>query len=403
MENKKLIVNSAICDTRSVNEEILKVYESIEINAASILVSKASKELLSRYSVTMNAADVIEVSEDAEVLIQNGTFEISEGTIMAKPTILIVNGSLQIKKGSENALDTFVSILVNGTVSYPMGLQKLLPPLKVNGTTDTYPSDAIILKNKLIIDKVFILKAKEAKYYVKNKVLIADEALDILSLVTKGSSFITKRAVIAEDLLENAVQLFEDETDIAIIPTGYRYVHGGKLDDLMVNKNGNKLYVDGDLIITAESGNAISKLAGIRVNGSILVANKLKDSLLTLDAEYNDIKLIKGNIIADKGMVRINKQTIKDLDDGVTILDCGMVQLDSDLTTSDIGEKLQFIDCGVIACHPEQRGVIELVSEDVGLINDKGLAEISTTDDVSESSSLYQKNTQVINAATYTM
>jgi hypothetical protein len=403
MEKKKLIVNAAICDTRTVTEEMLKTYESIDINAATIIVSTASKELLSRYSVAMNVADLMELSEEAEVLIQNGTFEISEGTIMAKPTVLIVNGSLQIKKNSEKALQTFVSLLVNGSVTYPSGLQNQLPPLKVNGSTNTYPSDAICLKNKVTLDKVFILKAKKAKYYVKNKVVIADESLDISSLVTKGTSFITKNAIITESQLENAVQLFDDETSIDVIPKGFIYVKGSKLDDLMINKNGDKLYVDGDLIITSDSENALTKLTGLRVNGSILVANKLTAGLLNLDVEYNDLKIVKGNIIVDKGILKISKQTLAGKDDGVTIIDCGAIQIDKDITPSEIEEKLQFIDCGVIACHPEQRGVIELVSEDVGLINDKGYAGFDTMSDNSDSTKLYNKNTQVINAASYKM
>ena len=403
MEKKKLIVNAAVCDTRSVTEEILNSYESIEINAASILVSAKSKELLSRYHVAMNESDIIEIDDDAGVNVQNGSYEISKGTIMAKPTVLIVNGSLQIEKNSEEALKSFISIIVNGSVTYPSGLQNQLPPLKVNGSTSTYPSDAICLKNKLILDKAFIIKAKKARYFVKNKVVIADETLDISSLVNKGSSFITRRAIIAEALLEDGVHLFEDETDIIVIPAGYRYVQGGNLNELMINKNGNKLYVDGDLIITSDSRNSLSKLAGIRVNGSILIADKLKDRLLDLDAEYNDIKAIKGNIISDKGIIKISKQTLMGKDDGITILDCGMVKLDIDLNPSEIEEKLQFIDCGYISCSPEQRGVIELVSEDVGFISDKGLGGLEELGEEEDTPNLYQENTQVINSASYTM
>lgn len=403
MEKKKLLVNAAICDTRSVTEETLNSYESIEINAASILVSAKSKELLSRIHVTINVADMFEIADDAEVNIQNGNYQISKDTIMAKPTVLIVNGSLQIEKDSEEALKTFVSIVVNGSITYPSGLQNHLPILKVNGSTSTYPSDAICLKNKLILDKAFIVKAKQAKYYVKNKVIIADDALDMSSLVKRGTSFITKRAIIAEALLEEGVHLFEDETDINVIPTDYRYVQGGNLSDLMVNKNGNKLYVDGDLIITSDSGNALSKLVGIRVTGSILIADKLEDKLLNLDAEYNDIKKIKGNIIADKGILKISKQTLMDNDDGVTILDCGMVKLDTDIIPSEIKEKLQFIDCGFISCSPAQREVIELVSEDVGIISEKEMGGLEALDKEEDALGLYQENTQVINAASYTM
>ena len=110
MEKKKLIINSALCDTRSVTEEILNSYESIEINAAIILASGKSKELLSRYHVTVNMSDMIEANEDVEVSVQNGHYVISKGTIMSKPTILMVNGSLQIEKDAEEALKTFVSI-----------------------------------------------------------------------------------------------------------------------------------------------------------------------------------------------------------------------------------------------------------------------------------------------------
>lgn len=404
MEKKKLIVNAAMCDARSVTDETLNSYESIEINAASILVSAKSKELLSRYHVTINVSDMMEIDDDTMVNLQNGSYQISKGTIMARPTVLIVNGSLQIEKDSEEALKTFISITVNGSVTYPSGLQNQLPPLKVNGSTTTYPSDAIYLKNKLILDKAFIIKAKKARYFVKNKVVIADNTLDVSALVKKGSSFITRRAIIAEDLLEDAVHLFDDVTDIIVIPTnGYRYVPGGNLSDLIVNKYGSKLYVDGDLIITSDSENALSKLEALRVNGSILLAEKLKDKLLDLDVEYNEIKNIKGNIVSDKGILNINKHTLIGKDDGITILDCGMVKLDADISPSEIEEKLQFIDCGYISCNPEQRGVVELVSDDVGFISDKELGGLEEIGEDEDTSKLYKENTQVINAASYTM
>ena len=403
MEKKKLIVNSAVCDMRTVTEGILDSYESIVINAASVLVSAKSKELLSHYNVVLNVSNVIEISEDAELSTQNGSYKISKGTIMAKPTVLIVNGSLEIEKDADEALKSFLYILVNGSVTYPSGLQNQLPPINVNGSTTTYPSDAICLKNKLILDKAFIIKAKEAKYYVKNKVVIADETLDISALVNKGASFITRRAIIADALLEDGVGLFADETEIISIPAGFRYVQGGNLSDLIGSKSENKLYVDGDLIITSDSENALSKLSGIRVNGSILITEKLKDKLQELDAEYNEIKKIKGNIIADKGILSISKQTLLSLNDGVTIIDCGIVKLDKAITPSEIEEKLQFIGCGVVACNTDQRGVVELVSEDVGSINDKDLEGLDLLGEEGDESMLYQKNTQVINAATYKM
>lgn len=401
MEKKKLVVNTAVCDARSVTEEVLNTYDSIVINAASILVSQESKVLFSRYNVEMNVSDMLEISGDVEVMTQNGSYEISEGTIMSKPTMLIVNGSLVISKDAEKALETFISIHVNGSVTYPSSLQNKLPPIKVNGSTTSYPSDAIYLKNTFTLDKVFILRAKDSKYFVKNKVIISDDTLDLSSLITKGTFFITKKAVIAENLLDKAIQLFNDETDIMVIPAGYKYIQSQELNDLVISKYGNKLYVDGDLIISSAGENALSKLTGLKVNGSILIADKLTDKLLSLDVEYNDLKKIKGKILAGKGMLNINKEYLKDLEDGITIIDCGYVQIDSDITAEEIREKLNFIDCGAIGCHPNQKAAIELVSEDVGYINDKVNQVFEDTGE--ESSNLYDKNTQIINAAVYKM
>ncbi|CUH92728.1 hypothetical protein [Herbinix luporum] len=403
MEKRKLVINAAICDCRSVTEEILNSYESIQINTSCILVSKNSKELLSRYHVAMNTADVTEIPDDAEVLIQNGSFTIEENTIMSKPTVLIVNGSLHINKGSEKALESFLSIQVNGSVSYPSDTQNQLPPLKVNGSVSTYPSDAICLKNKFILDKVFILRAKNAKYYAKNKVLVIDETLDLSSLISKGTTFITNTAIIAENLLDKAILLFDDETDIKVLPAGYSYVEEGTLNDLMVSKHGDKIYVDGDLVITSESENTLKKITGLKVTGSILISKKLIDNLHSLDIEYKDLKFIKGKIIKDKGFLTINKNTLEGLEDGVTITDCGFVKINSDITAEEIEEKLHFIDCGFIQCQPDQKGAIELVSEDVGLIKDKTETSIESLDEDEDSLNPYDKNTQVINAATYKM
>lgn len=401
MEKKKLVINAAICDARTVTEEYLNSYESIEIHAALLLVSKNSKELLSRYNIRMNVSQTIEVSEDTDLVTQNGSFEISEGTIMSKPTLLMVNGHLEINKNSEEALKSFVGFVVNGSVSYPDDLGNCLPPININGTAEAYPADAIRLKKKLILDKSFIIRAKNAKYYVKNKVIIADETLDISSLAAKHTTFITKKAIIAENLLESAARLFSDDTEIIVIPAGYAYVQEDTLDELMIKKYGDKLFVDGDLIIQSESENALNKLSGLRVNGTVMILKRLADRLFSLDIEYNDIKYIKGSMIKDKGMLHISRHTLSRYNDGVTVSDCGIVKIDPDITPAEIEEKLQFTDCGMISCRPEQRAAVEIVSEDVGLIKDmdgQGFMDLETDD-----ASLYDKNTQVIKASSYKM
>lgn len=402
MEIKKLVVNAAICDARNVLEATLKAYESIAINAATILISKETKELLSRYNVSMNTSEVMELPLEAEIMVENGTFEVSERTLMSKPTVLIVNGTLDIQKNSKAALDMFLSIIVNGLVTYPSDLKDQLPPMKVNGTTECYPGDAIRLNNKLLLDRVFILKAKGSKYYVRNKVVITDSALDLTKLIENGVTFITKKALVVESQLEDAISLFDENVEIKVIPDGYAYVTEKKLDETLIQRYGDKLYIDNDFIITSDSAQALDRLIGVKVNGTVLIVQKLMEKFHSIAADYQKLRTIKGKIIEDKGTLTIDKQMVVNQEDGITVSDCGMVYLQEDITVQDIEERLQFIDIGCICCYPNQRGAVEFVAEDVGYIESNQVKNSNSQGDSLEDK-LFNNDTKVVNAVSYKM
>ena len=403
MEKKKLVINSSVCDARYVSESTLESYESIVINAASIIVTRETRELLSRYNISMNAADVTEVPADAELMIENGKYEITGSTVILRPAVLIVNGKLDIGKGSQESLKKFLSITVNGSVSFPSDMKEQLPELNVNGSTDCYPADAIRLKSNLVVDRTFIIRAKNAKYYVKNKVVIAGGNLDISKLVEKGAAFITKQAIIAENLLEGALPLFGEEVDIKTIPKEFSYVSDAVLSDALVRKNGNKLFVDGDLTVNNESESALDKLTSIKVNGTVLIIKKFMDKFQSLDAEYNEIRTIKGKILSDKVNVEIDKRMVTKQEDGITVTDCVMVHLNEDITPEEIEKKLEFTDCGCIFCSTDQRSAVELVSEDVGRIDDSSRMGLSAMKEMAEGLHLFDKDTKVVNTVKYKM
>lgn len=403
MEKKKLLINTAVCDARNVSEETLKAYEEITINAASVLVSQETKDLMARYNVTMNTAEVAEVSKEAEVIIQNGRYEISEDSISAKSVVLIVNGSLDIKASSKEVLDRFVLIQVNGTVSYPDNIKDKLPLIKVNGSTDCYPGDAIRLKNKLIMDKIFILRAKGEKYYVKNKVIISDKDLDISSLINLGASFITKRALIVESLLEKAIPLFDDQTEIKVIPDGLAYIDEGTLNNNLIRKYGDKLYVDSDLTIDLESEDALNKLTELKVDGTVFINDKLDESFHRINPQYNDIEIVKGIVMGDKAFLTLDKRKVDKYKEGIRVVDCGIVNIKSDIDPDIIEERLQFIDCGVINCSEEQKTAVETVSKDVGMVKSGQNGKMDTFKDLLSGFGLSENDTKVINAASYTM
>ena len=97
---KKMMVNCAVCDMRSVSEETLKNYEQITVNAVTVFVTPEKKDLINRYNVTMNAAMVIEVpaGDDFRVITQNGAYDLTADRAPAagENTLLFVNGVLNI-------------------------------------------------------------------------------------------------------------------------------------------------------------------------------------------------------------------------------------------------------------------------------------------------------------------
>ncbi len=403
MEKKKLIINAAVCDARNVSETILDSYRDISINAAMVLVSRESKDLMAKYNVSMNAAEVLEVSKDAEIIMQNGSFEITDATLYSKPIILIVNGSLHIKTGSQDVLDKFMLIQVNGSVSYPSDIKDKLPMIKVNGGTDCYPGDAIRLKNKLIMDKTFILRAKSEKYYVKSKVVIKDKNINIASLNEKGASFITKKAVILEDLLEEALPLFNEDADIKVIPPGLAYTDSHVLDDALIRKHGNRLYVDGDLTINPESKAALDKLVEINVEGTVFISNNLSQKFLSLNPEYDDLEETKGYSIGDKPFLTVDRRKLEKHEDGLRVFDCGIVNIKEEISPEEIEQKLELVDCGVVNCSEEQKSAVEMVSKDVGLISDGKKGKLGLLKDLFGGLAQSDENTKVINAANYTL
>jgi len=69
MKNK--VINAATCDAREVTEESLAGFEHITINSAILIVGERSRELLNKYPVTMNVANVLEVPDGQNITVKS--------------------------------------------------------------------------------------------------------------------------------------------------------------------------------------------------------------------------------------------------------------------------------------------------------------------------------------------
>ena len=257
---KNKMINAATCDARAVTEESLAGYENITINAAILIVNERSKELLNKYPVTMNAATVLEIPDGENVSVQsiNGKGEIgpdSDGT----GVFLMVNGKLVIADGSQEAVKSYYSIMVNGKVLMPKSFEGRFSNIQVRGKTEYYPDGATILKADTEIDDLFIARAANTLYYCSGNLFFLDTGIDSEKLLSKGLKFTAKRVVIAESLIGKLVTLFDEEAEIVKVPDGTKLIDDDlELKPKTIKKYGTRLCVTGDVSI--KDAEALSSL-----------------------------------------------------------------------------------------------------------------------------------------------
>lgn len=407
---KKMIVNCATCDMRSVSEETLQNYEQVVVNSALVLVTPETKELLNRYSVMLNTADVVEVpaGNDVRVNTQNGAYEL---TADAAPeagiwSMLLVNGSLTIGEDALEAARAYQRIRVNGSVNMPKSMAGKLANLSVNGSIETYPDGAIRLRRNAVIDRTFALRIREnALYWASRRLVFTDPALDVEKLREKGVRFSAKTALLCESLAEAVTPLLDEETDILVVPDGTGFVNGyAKVNKRFLKKFGTKLYVNGDLIVEADAAEVLPKIEYLYVNGTAKVPADLVDAFEEIDAHYDELKIVKnwGKIIEDQIRVKVDKALLDRYPTGILVTDCVAVKIAEDVTPEMILDRLSLADCVQVRCSEAQEAAVGAVAEDVVSINPVDDGTNSIGDMVTGSLGL-KRDLKVINAAEYVM
>lgn len=393
---KTLEINVAQCDMRHITPEVAGQYKRLVINAAAVLTSPAAESVLQDIPVTINAADILSVPENAEVSIHNGSYVLDGAQGAQKPTVLMVNGRLTVEKSAETSLQNYLAIRVNGQILYPASLAGKLPMLQVNGRTITYPDEAMLLKNNAVIDRLFLLRAKEGLYYAPRSIILSDEQLDVQALIQKGVRFLAPKMFVAEELLEDALPMIDDTVDISVIPKGFGYLQGSQELSLeLLRAHGRKIYVSGDLLLREDAKEALAQVEGCHVQGKVLLPEDLLEAFLALRPVYGSVTTYQGVLYYELGNAVADAASLALHPGGATYAACGVVRLGEDISADTILKKLRFIECGVIECHPSQLNAVNFRGKDIGHVDPSGAW-------AKKHSPQERDDVQVINAASYT-
>ena len=363
---KKMIINCASCDTRQVSEQTLEKYESIVVNAGVVLTNARSRVLLDAYPVTLNCSNVLDMTDDVEVSTVNGSMEIRSSDLFPKKRYLVINGSLTIGPGTEQVLENVVGMSVNGSVLYPRSLSGKLT-MSVNGSTVTYPDEAIVLKRTAVIDRTFALRAREGLYWSSGRMIFTDEKLDPQTLAAKGARFSSRMAILAEGKAEALVPLIDESTELVIVPDGTAVIRDDAvLDEVLVRKHGGRLYILGKLEVGQEAAAALEQVEYLNVRGDVRVCSALRDRLMEKAEDIGGVvKVAKGRYIADKLGFQVTRRMLEQEPEGVAISDCLNVKLDADIDEALILDRLTISDCLNVKCTPEQEGPVGMICTDV--------------------------------------
>lgn len=408
MFNKKnMMINCDLCDTRKMKEEDYADYEKIVINSDIVLINERSKSVLNRLPVMLNHDDMIEVPEDVEVNVKsiNGTGKITGTTQVSDNTLLMVNGSLEIEPGTEEQLRKYMKIIVNGSVRYPESLGAYMCKASVNGSAYTYPDDYIILSDSFKMDKYFPLRARQdGRYYVRKRIVVTDKDIDLKKLEEKNVRLRTQEFVINEGKAEEAASLVNEEAQFVIIPDEMELLYDDvKLDEELLRKKGDKLFIYGDMTIEKGTDLAalMNKVQKIIVKGTVYLREEHKELLSQMDIEYEELVVEKDTRkFVNKPGARIDKLLFENSPEGIEVKNVAKVELAEDITPEMILDKLSIENCAQVICNEEQESAVSAIAVNV--------ASIGKSENNAMSGGLFHlgkelMNTKIVNADTYIM
>ena len=403
---KNYLLNCDVCDTRKMMEEDYSGYEKMMINTDLVIVSPSSKSILNRLPLTLNHDCTMEFEDDAEIKVQaiNGSYEITGTTAVHEHTLLSVNGDLTIYPGTEESLQKYERIHVNGSVTCPKSLEGCLTKLSANGSVSVYPDDCVILDDTFIVDKYFPLRAREGrKYYVKDVVIVQDKSADMEKLVQKNVQFITRQLIVPEEMAEACVELFDEKAEFTVTPAGMTLHYGDAvLNEQLVEKDGDCIYVYGNLTIPDNANlRALSdSITKLTVKGNVTLKKNQAEDFKKLNAEYSELTFKwEGRLIENKISVKIDKTLLESSPDKVLVRSTAAAKIAPDITPELILDRLVIENCAKVSCSEEQESAVAAVSQNIAAIvkeSSKELSEMSGGfDDL--------LSTKVINADSYIM
>lgn len=382
---KDLSVNAVVLDLRKLSQETLDAYEKCSMNAAVALITPRVQGLLAEKGVRLNVTSCInEENLSVKVNALNGKVTLDDTGVPEGKVVLVVNGILTLKPETAAALEHYEKIMVNGKLYCPASLASAaLSKCSVNGEVSIYPDEAVVLNGVVKLDRSFLFRAQPKLYWTDWMFVAVDPKLDAPALAASGATFAGRKAVLTESNAKVLAPLFADDTELMILPDGTAFLDDDlELSASALRRNGDRLYVMGDVTIPEKAGELLEKIEYLHAEGTIFLPDTLEEAVDVIpELEYQELRVLHGHTLIGKPMLWLGKEMLDLYPDGVTCVDCAMVKLDKALEPDTIAKKFVFDGCAMVFCTELQQNAVSAVSKNVAQIQ-TGLAKEENDDTV---------------------
>ncbi len=393
----KLLIESAICDLRKAQEETLAAYDNITIQSALLITNPRARALLAKYPFTLQCAQTLDLEDDIQLNTINGQTILTGQNTPNGKQFLIINGTLTVTPDAGDALRQYMGITLNGAAYCPTSLATVLASKStINGKLYSYPDHAVVLKSTTVLDRNFLYRAQNRLYWAAKRFITVDEKLDGGALAATGARFTSPSAILSEGLAKDLAPLFDEATQLEIVPDGTQVVQDDlELNDAALGRYGEALYIAGDLTLADDCEEGLNSLEYLHVEGDVILPGDLADALYDIPdfACGGEVILLDGHPISCKSRVKVDEALLDLYPDGVSLLNCALVEIDPALEPSEILEQLYLSNCALVRCTAAQQGAVQAAG---------GAARIQLTDQATEEEAP-DEDTQIFECAQYVL
>ena len=137
-----------------------------------------------------------------------------------------------------------------------------------------------------------------------------------------------------------------------------------------LRRYGTKLYVLGDVTVSADCIAALGKLEFFHASGTVTLPQEAEETFCAIpDLAYDELRVLSGHLFSGLPKLTLTPDLLAQYPEGIACVDCAMVRLDPALLPDEIAKHCQFDGCALVQCTEVQQNAVAAVSRNVAQIH----------------------------------